>query len=588
MYREFWQLYVRDYGRLRLLLLVSALTVAVSLLEAINIGLLVPVLETLDSPGGDGGHWITRGIASLFEGLGIPFGLEPILLVLGLFIVIMAVLKYLRMLLVSKSLVQFTNWIRSKSMWSLMHADLSYYHQEKLGRLSDTLTTQSNQAGGSFREVVEILSNLGVILAFLAAAFLLSPSLTAIALGMLVLVSIAVQRNVVMARKIGSVMVNRSMELQANAVESLGAIHLIKSFLLERLRWADLNAKSQAFGETTYHRWKNLGQMSLIQETGLFTLIGGIVYLGFRALGLDLAVIIALLFVLYRLSPRVTRLNASRQTLANSLASLRQIKTVIEETSPTVVSGQKPFLALEKSIELKEVQFAYNGGAPVLQDANFFIERGKVTAIAGASGAGKTTVIDLLLRNYDPIQGKVLVDGVDLRELDLRSWHKSIGVVTQDVYLFNDTVANNISLGRPNVTGEDVVNAAKQAHAHDFVCQLPQGYQTLIGDRGWNLSGGQRQRLALARANLENPEILILDEATSSLDSESEQLIQDYINGVRGDRTIILVAHRLSTIRSADKIAVLRDGNIVEEGDWESLMAKAGVFANYYALQSNF
>jgi ABC-type multidrug transport system fused ATPase/permease subunit len=193
--------------------------------------------------------------------------------------------------------------------------------------------------------------------------------------------------------------------------------------------------------------------------------------------------------------------------------------------------------------------------------------------------------VDLILRFYDPVQGSIEVDGVDLKDLDLTSWRRSIGVVSQDIYLFNETIAYNIGVGRTDANIEQIVEAAKQAYAHDFIQQLADGYETKIGDRGWNLSGGQRQRIALARAILKRPEILILDEATSSLDSESEQLIQDYMKEIRNSCTMIVVAHRTSTIQDADKIVVLLDGVIAEEGDWDTLSAGSGLLANYHRLQ---
>ena len=195
-------------------------------------------------------------------------------------------------------------------------------------------------------------------------------------------------------------------------------------------------------------------------------------------------------------------------------------------------------------------------------------------------------MIDLILRYYDPSEGSVLVDSEDLRQLDLASWRRSIGLVSQDVFLFNDTVLNNIAVGNQDSTMQEVVEAAVGAYAHEFIEQLPMGYDTLIGDQGWNLSGGQRQRIALARAILRKPSILILDEATSALDSESEQAVQNHIRRMHGKCTILAVAHRTSTIQDADKIVVLQDGQIVEEGNWDTLLAEAGIFATYHKLQS--
>ena len=221
----------------------------------------------------------------------------------------------------------------------------------------------------------------------------------------------------------------------------------------------------------------------------------------------------------------------------------------------------------------------------VLEDASFAVEKGNITALIGVSGAGKSTLVDLVLRFHDPSSGSILVDGVDLRNLTLKSWRSAIGVVNQDIFLFNDTVFNNIAMGFPEATKEQIIEAATDAFADQFIRQLPQGYDTLVGERGWNLSGGQRQRIALARAILRKPQILILDEATSSLDSESEQYIQKYINNIKGISTVLIVAHRMSTIQSADKIVVLENGRITEEGNWDSLLAKDAGLANYLQLQ---
>ena len=209
-----------------------------------------------------------------------------------------------------------------------------------------------------------------------------------------------------------------------------------------------------------------------------------------------------------------------------------------------------------------------------------------MTAITGLSGAGKTTLVELILRNYEYSTGNIRVDGSDIKDFQVNTWLGAIGMVSQDVFLFNESVLYNISLGRNDVSDDDVIDSAKNASADSFIRQLPDGYDTHLGDRGWNLSGGLRQRLSLARAILKRPDILILDEATSSLDSESEVLIQDYINHIKGSTTVIVIAHRLSTIQNSDRIVVLEEGRVVENGDWDSLVADSGVLAKLYKLQS--
>lgn len=586
MYRYFWQLFVKGYGGGRMAVLICVTTIVASLLEGINMGLLVPLLESLDSEGPMGGHWLSQMFATGFAALHLPMNLNTILPALAIVTLIVSGIKYFNVILALKINLGFSVWIRSRIMGNLLRTDLSYFHREELGQLTNTVITQVPRGAGVFSQIVDMITNLALACAYLTTALLISPLLTGIALGAVLVLTMVVQFFIVRARAMGTREVQVLDELHSAVVENLSGIRVIKSFLLEELRWMDSHRAAVAVGQVAYEINRAKGQTVVIQEIALFSLIGAIVYTSITVIGLDLAATVAILFILYRMAPKINGLNNIRQSLAVSMASLHRIKTTIEETSePKVVSGTTPFVKLHKGIELKKVTFSYDGGPDVLHEANFTMKKGEMTALVGTSGAGKSTLIDLVLRFYDPVEGSLLVDGVDLKELDLQSWRKTIGVVSQDVFLFNDTIANNIVVGDSGAPMERVVEAAKRAYAHDFIQKLPQGYDTVVGDRGWNLSGGQRQRIALARAILKKSEILVLDEATSSLDSESESLIQNYIREIRGTCTIIIVAHRMSTIQDADKIAVLEDGRIVEEGDWDSLLAEQGTFANYHRLQ---
>lgn len=297
--------------------------------------------------------------------------------------------------------------------------------------------------------------------------------------------------------------------------------------------------------------------------------------------------LITLLFIFYRLGPRVTGLNSRRQQLVVSLSALgRALSILDEQAEPTIVNGTRNFEQLNRLIELKGVSFGYEGAGSVLHNVSFKIPKGSMTAIVGSSGSGKTTLTDLIMRLYDPTEGSILVDEIDLKKLRLEDWRKSIGVVSQDVFLFNDTIFNNIALGKQHVSEEDVARAVNQAYADNFIENLPERYETTVGDRGWNLSGGQRQRLALARAIVHRPQILILDEATSSLDSNSEQLVYQCIKQLRGETTVIIVAHRLATIRDADHIVVLEEGQVSQEGQWDHLIKEKGLLTTFNQLQS--
>ncbi|PMB21258.1 ABC transporter ATP-binding protein, partial [Fischerella thermalis CCMEE 5198] len=237
-------------------------------------------------------------------------------------------------------------------------------------------------------------------------------------------------------------------------------------------------------------------------------------------------------------------------------------------------------------IKFNHVSFAYPGHEKmVLKDVDLYLPRGTTLALVGSSGAGKSTIADLLPRFYDPISGSITIDGIDIREFEITSLRKGMAIVSQDTFLFNDSVRNNIAYGRPDATDDEIITAAKQANAYEFISKLPQGFDTLIGDRGVMLSGGQKQRLAIARALLQNPEILILDEATSALDTVSECLVQEAIDDLSRDRTTLIIAHRLSTVQKADQIAVLDQGRVVEVGTHEELLQKNGHYYRLYSMQ---
>jgi subfamily B ATP-binding cassette protein MsbA len=254
---------------------------------------------------------------------------------------------------------------------------------------------------------------------------------------------------------------------------------------------------------------------------------------------------------------------------------------------PYICSGSIPFRQLQRGIHFQNVNFHYNPqDEPALKKITLTIPKGKTTAIIGPSGAGKSTLINLICRFYEATAGEIEVDGIPLRDLELSEWRNQIAIVSQDVYVFDASIRYNIAYGRLEATNAEIVEAAKLANADEFIRQLPESYDTRVGNRGLRLSGGQRQRIALARAIVRNPEILILDEATNALDSIAEHLIQDALNTLSQNRTVIVIAHRLATIEHADQIIVLQDGRLVEQGNLERLLNQNQLFAQLYRLQN--
>ncbi|PSN79849.1 ABC transporter ATP-binding protein, partial [filamentous cyanobacterium CCP4] len=297
--------------------------------------------------------------------------------------------------------------------------------------------------------------------------------------------------------------------------------------------------------------------------------------------------LLTFLFVLSRVVQFVGQLNSARSQLANSAASVDLVYDFLRrDNKPFMAQGDRAFTTLQSAITFEGIDFKYPTAKDwSLQGVDLALPKGTTLALVGASGAGKSTLADLLPRFYDPIGGRIAIDGVDLREFDLGSLRRAMGIVSQDTFLFNATVRDNIAYAQPAATDDEVVQAARRANAYEFISQLPQGFDTVVGDRGVLLSGGQRQRIAIARALLQNPPILILDEATSALDTVSEQLVQQALEDLSRDRTTLVIAHRLSTIRKADQIAVLDQGRVVELGTHDELLQQQGRYTDLYTLQ---
>jgi subfamily B ATP-binding cassette protein MsbA len=311
------------------------------------------------------------------------------------------------------------------------------------------------------------------------------------------------------------------------------------------------------------------------------------IFLYARRTGLDLPSLLIFLGAMVVMYDPAKKLSRVHLVIQQSSAAAERIFAILDtEDNVQDLPGAEPLTEAVSEIRYDNISFAYGADKPLVLDRiNLTARAGELIALVGSSGSGKTTLVNLLPRFFDPTAGRVLLDGRDLRDFTLVSLRRQIGLVTQDTFLFNDTVFNNIAYGEPGATREQVEAAAKQAHAHDFIMAMPHGYDTVIAERGILLSGGQRQRLAIARALLRNPPILILDEATSALDTESERAVQAALNNAMAGRTVFAIAHRLSTIQRADQILVLDKGRIAERGRHDELLARAGIYRHLHHMQ---
>ncbi|HGN7350479.1 TPA: SAV1866 family putative multidrug efflux ABC transporter [Staphylococcus aureus] len=380
-------------------------------------------------------------------------------------------------------------------------------------------------------------------------------------------------------------------EVQGFLHERVQGISVVKSFAIEDNEAKNFDKKNTNFltRALKHTRWNaySFAAINTVTDIGPIIVIGVGAYLAISG-SITVGTLAAFVGYLELLFGPLRRLVASFTTLTQSFASMDRVFQLIDEDYDIKNGvGAQPIEIKQGRIDIDHVSFQYNDNeAPILKDINLSIEKGETVAFVGMSGGGKSTLINLIPRFYDVTSGQILIDGHNIKDFITGSLRNQIGLVQQDNILFSDTVKENILLGRPTATDEEVVEAAKMANAHDFIMNLPQGYDTEVGERGVKLSGGQKQRLSIARIFLNNPPILILDEATSALDLESESIIQEALDVLSKDRTTLVVAHRLSTITHADKIVVIENGHIVETGTHRELIAKQGAYEHLYSIQN--
>ncbi|MGB1205514.1 MAG: ABC transporter ATP-binding protein [Chitinophagales bacterium] len=485
--------------------------------------------------------------------------------------------------------------IRKQVFEKITKLSVSYFSEKRKGDTITRLSVDVQEIELSIMSVLEATVREPItILTYLITMIIISPQLSLFVLLILPITGIIIGN-------IGKTLKSKSHKAQNYLAsimsiidETLSGLRIIKAFNAQKTQQNSFDMQNEKHKNMMTSIVRRRSLSSPLSELLSIVVVVIVLYIGGRmvlsqTIALEAETFILFMVVFSQIIPPAKQFSTAFYNIQKGLASLERINNLLE-ADIEVKNAEKAITIsdFKEKIAFCKVFFAYEKEQNVLKNINFELKKGEMLALVGNSGAGKTTLADLLVRFYDVTKGEILLDGINIKQYDLQKLRKLMGIVTQEPILFHDTVLNNIAFGleKENVSREQIIQAAKVANAHDFIMQLENNYDTIIGDRGHKLSGGERQRLTIARAVLKNPPILILDEATSSLDSASEKLVQDALHKLMQNRTSIVIAHRLSTIQAADKILVLKDGEILEQGTHKSLLQTKSMYKKLVDLQA--
>lgn len=584
-FRYFW----------KITLLAVVLVVAAAIFEGFSVGIILTFLQSLTEPEAKplqtGIEWFDVWLLGIrATETGRIYRISCLILVTT---ILRSGLAYVGQVYLCKAQMTLIDRLRKRIFSQLERFGLIYFSKTKAGDLTYRLTTEIEKFKQALDMIAILLVKGTTLLAYVISILLISWQLSVIALVVFSLLSSGVSNFIKRVREISFEESRAGQAFTAIALEFISGIRVVQAFGTQDFERKRFYEASQEVFDSAIRVAKFREATVPIVETSSIAVLVGIIIFAFATLipsgKIQVASLLTFLFVLFRIIPILRQTNKARAKLGEFAGPVSSLSELLrEDDKPYIKNGTLQFNGLNKGIELVYASFSYEPKSVrnVLNDVSFVIESGKTTALVGESGSGKSTLADLILRFYDPTSGEILIDGTDLRDLDVTSLRRKVAIVSQDTFIFNTSIRNNIAYGLDNVSEAKIIEAAQQANALEFILDSHDGFETQLGDRGVKLSGGQKQRLAIARALLRNPEILVLDEATSALDSVSEMLIQKAIEELSMGRTVITIAHRLSTIINADKIIVLNKGRVIEQGSYQELIRKKGEFWRYHQLQN--
>lgn len=568
--------------------IVVLLGILSSISEGLGVSLFIPFIQNLEqlSEASVNNNFLINFLNNLFVGIPPQQRLFIIpLCILGT-ILIKNCLLYGNTIFFSWLNWRISHRLRCNIFQQLLTVNYSFLESQQSGKFVSVLNNETWQTAQALAALISFIISVCTISVFVSLLVLISWQLTLLVGLFVIVISSTIQAVTRKVKILGEQAAQANAVFVNRAIEGLAGMRVIRAFGRESYELDYFERVSDRVCNYFTKLDKLSGGVYPLSEV-LYTAALTFILVAAIQDKSNLPTLLTFIFMLYRLQSPLRQLDSARVNIVALSGSIKEVMSLLKCADKTYIrSGNIPFQGLRKGVFFDDVTFRYNDlDRPALQNISLKIPKGKTTAIVGYSGAGKSTLIDLICRFYEVTEGEIYIDGDRLKDLNLASWRERIAIVSQDLYIFNTTLRENIAYGRLDATEEEIIAAAKLANADEFINKLPLGYDTKVGDRGIRLSGGQRQRIALARAIIRNPEILILDEATNALDSISENLIQESLRTLSQSRTVIVIAHRLSTIEDADQIIVLNEGRVMEQGNLQELLKLNGLFAQLYRLQ---
>ena len=570
------------------------LSLAFALTDGAGIGMLLPILsyaEHMNSGLTSDASPLIENMTKIAELIGMPLNLAVLVIMAMSPLLARQLFYYYKTVVTARGEFRYQLKLRERTVACFLRAGLPFFIRASHGESLASVMQYAEQASVLLRAIIDLTEIAFFLLVYGLILLFISPLLAAIALPCFAFASLMARSNLKRGQQHGETIGAQSKALNTSITEALGGIRMIKMRGIEEVTINNIRIMASKLTEARIDFQRIRALLEAQAQPVLILCTFGILYFAIESLGMRLAELGVFLLIVSRINPLLIRLNTVRLTIQGGLFCNAQLQELYaaEEAMADVPSGTIPFNGVERAITLENVSFQYDDDQdlPVISGLNTSIEKGKTTAIVGPSGSGKSTLMDLIARFYDPTDGQICIDETPLRDFNLQSLRRRIAFVNQDPMMFHDTLRANIEIGLDRPLNEDELhNCLDQAHCLQFVADMLDGVDTVIGHGGFRLSGGQRQRLAIARALAQDPEILILDEPTSALDSISEAEVQAALDDLRGKLTTVIVAHRLSTVRDADKILVLESGKIVGSGIHKELLGTCPSYKKLVEIQN--